>query len=219
MKMQIEIWSDVACPFCYLGKRKFEAALEQFEFKNDVQVVWRSFLLNPDLVTNTATDINTYLSLEKGIPPVQAEEMTAYVTAAGMDAGITFNFNTVVVANTRNAHLLLQLAARHNAQNAAAELLAEAYFTLGKNVDDPAVLTGIGKALSLPETDLNALVASPELQAAVDEDIYRARLMGIRGVPFFLFNNKYAVSGAREPEAFLQSLSKAFSEWKAAPSA
>ena len=131
-KMKVEIWSDVMCPFCYLGKRKFEIALEQFSHKDDIEIEWKSFLLQPDLVTDTTININQYLAEIKDFPLEQARQMNNQVAQAGKAIGLTYNVEQIVVANSFKAHNLIQLAKTQQKQNEVEEKLFEAYFAEGK---------------------------------------------------------------------------------------
>jgi predicted DsbA family dithiol-disulfide isomerase len=212
-KMTVEIWSDIMCPFCYLGKRKFEKALTQFPEKDKVIVVWKSFMLQPDLLTDTSINIHEYLSQIKGFDIERAKQMNAQVGQSAKLVGLDYNYDKMVVANTLKAHILLHYAHKHDKQNEVKESLLKAYFTDGKNVDDIPTLIEIGKEAGL---NVDGLANTFEDQVCIDEvreDIYEAQQLGIRGVPFFAFNKKYGVSGAQEPGVFTQTLQRAFEEW------
>ena len=213
-RMNIEIWSDVMCPFCYLGKRKFENALAMFPEKDKVNVIWKSFLLNPDLKTDTSISIYEYLSREKGFDIEEAKEMNGHITQSARLVGLDYNFDKVIVANTFKAHILLHYAGKQGLQNDVKERLLKAFFTDGRNVDDITTLLEIAIEAGLKT---NALAEALENESYVDEvreDIYEAHQFGIRGVPFFIFDRKYGVSGAQESPVFLQTLEKSFSEWR-----
>ena len=138
--MKVEIWSDIMCPFCYIGKRKFESALAQFEHKDDVDIVWKSFQLNPDMKTEAGKNINQYLAEIKGWSVEQAKEMNDRVTEMAKQVGLEYDLNKAVVANSFNAHRLIQFAKNTGKGDAAEERLFKAYFTEGKNVDELHVL-------------------------------------------------------------------------------
>lgn len=212
--MNIEIWSDVMCPFCYLGKRKFELALEQFPKRDHVQVVWKSFLLQPDLKTDPAVNVHDYLSESKGFPVEKARHLNGQITEAGERVGLEYNFDRVIVANTMNAHRLLHIAKEQEVQDAMKERLLKAYFTDGMNVDDTGTLVELGVEAGVSGEGLSELLESDTYIREVREDIADSRKLGVRGVPFFLFNRRYAVSGAQDPAVFLQTLEKSFSEWR-----
>lgn len=213
-RFTIEIWSDIVCPFCYLGKRKFEAALDQFSGKDHTQVVWKSFQLNPGVKTDTTMSIYTYLSNTKGISEDVARQMTSQISERGKSVGIDYHFNETKVINTFNAHCLLHLAKEDGVQNEVKEQLLKAYFTDGANVDDLETLVQIGIASGLDKEKIELALKNRDFAAAVEEDMALSQRFGIGGVPFFVFDRKYAVSGAQETEVFLSTLEKAFSEWR-----
>ena len=213
-KMKVEIWSDVMCPFCYLGKRKFEIALEQFAHKDDIEIEWKSFLLQPDLVTDTTININQYLADIKDFPIEQARQMNNQVAQAGKAIGLTYNVEQIVVANSFKAHNLIQLAKTQQKQNEIEEKLFEAYFAEGKNIDDIPTLIEVAEKAGLNINGLAEALENADVAKEVQADVDDARKLGIRGVPFFAFNRKYAISGAQEPTAFLSTLEKSFADWK-----
>lgn len=213
-RMVVEIWSDIMCPFCYLGKRKFENALSQFSEKENVSVVWRSFQLNPDLKTDTILTIYDYLIRVKGFEPAKAKEVNDHVTQSGKQVGIDYHFDRVVVANTFRAHILLHFAQKQGMQDETKERLLRAYFTEGRNVDDIQTLLEIGGESGLNMNSFSQDLEDDTYVDEVREDIYDAQQFGIRGVPFFVFDRKYGVSGAQEPSVFSETLEKAFGEWR-----
>ena len=210
--MKIEIWSDVMCPFCYIGKRKFEAALEQFENKANVEVVWKSFQLNPDMKTDPAKNITEYLAEIKGWSIQQAKEMNAHVTNMAKEVGLHYDFDKAIVANSFDAHRLIQLAKKHCKGDEAEEQLFKAYFTEGKNTDDHSTLIEIGISIGLNEIEVKQVLASDQFADDVRKDIIEAQQIGVRGVPFFVVDRKYGVSGAQPTEVFLETLTKAWAE-------
>lgn len=208
--MKINIWSDVRCPFCYIGKRKFEKALERFADKDKVEVIWRSFQLDPNLETKTDVNAIDYISEIKGISQQQAEEMHSHVTRVAKEVGLDFDFEKAVVANSFNAHRLIQLAKTHGLGNEAEEQLFKAHFTEGKNIDDKETLVQTAMAIGLGQKEVEGVLASDAFAKEVSEDESQAHAIGVRGVPFFVFNDKYAVSGAQSPDAFLQALQQSW---------
>jgi protein disulfide-isomerase len=208
--MKVNIWSDVRCPFCYIGKKKFEMALGRFDDKDKVEVIWRSFQLDPNLETKTGINAVDHIAAIKGISQEQAEEMHNHVTRVAKEVGLEFNFEKAVVANSFNAHRLIQLAKTRGLGNEAEEQLFKAHFTEGKNIDDNEVLIQAGVAIGLNEKDIRAMLASDAFAKEVSEDESQAHAIGVRGVPFFVFNGKYAVSGAQSPDAFLQALQQSW---------
>lgn len=212
--MKINIWSDIRCPFCYIGKRKFEAALEKFPHKNEVEVIWRSFQLDPNLKTRTDISTYDYFAQIKGKSKDEAIQMHEYVNEVARQVGLSFDFENAIVANSFNAHRLIQFARTKDLGDEAEELLFKAHFTEGKNIDDNAVLLEIGVALGLGEEAVKEVLESDAYAKEVQEDELRARAIGVRGVPFFVFNDKVAVSGAQSPETFLETLNKAWAEYE-----
>lgn len=213
--MNIEIWSDIMCPFCYIGKRHLESALAQMTEKDTVSVIWKSFQLDPGL-SNEKTYGSTYqyLAERKGLSVAQAKEMTAGVAASGRQAGVSLNFDRTVIANTHDAHRLIHLAQHHGLASAMEEALFRAHFADGKDVADRGTLIELGKDVGLDEETVASVLDSRRYAEDVSADIDEARELGIRGVPFFVVNRKYAISGAQPTEAFLQTLEKAFAEWR-----
>lgn len=210
--MQVNIWSDIRCPFCYIGKRKFEAALEKFPHKDKVEVIWRSFELDPNLITRKDISMYDYFAELKGMTREHAVQMNNQVSQVAKEVGLDFNIEQSVVANSFDGHRLIQLAKAHGLGSEAEEALFKAHFTDGENIDDQKVLINIGRSIGLDESEINQMYASEAYSAEVREDQKLAQSIGVRGVPFFVFNDKYAVSGAQSPESFLEVLEKAFSE-------
>lgn len=213
-KMKIEIWSDIICPFCYLGKREFELALDQFQFKDQIEVIWKSFQLSPTLKTNTELSIYDHLSREKGIPEEQARSMTKGITDRGKSIGISYNFEQSIVANTLKAHMLLHFAQHVGVQNQIKERLLFLHFTQGVNVDSDDILLEICDEFNLNRAEFQRALETNSLKAEVLNDIEQARVYGITGVPFFVFDRKYAVSGAQQNSIFQRTIQQAFDEWK-----
>ncbi|MFD2936243.1 DsbA family oxidoreductase [Spirosoma flavum] len=217
--MDVEIWSDVMCPFCYIGKRKFENALNQFTHKDQVNVVWKSFQLNPDMKTEPGKNINQYLADVKGWSLDEAKGMNDRVTAMAHEVGLSYDFDKAVVANSWDAHRFIQLAKQHGLGDAAEERLFRAYFTEGRDTSNHVTLLELGTEIGLVAADIEQMLQSNQYAEAVSQDIYEAQQVGVRGVPFFVLNRRYAVSGAQQPETFLGALNTAWSEWeKANPS-
>lgn len=212
--MKIEIWSDIVCPFCYIGKRKFENALNSFDQKDKVEIVWRSFQLDPDMKQIKGQSVDEYLGIRKGTTTEKGKEMNAYMSAVAKEVGLEYNFDIAIINNTMNAHRLSHLAAKHGIQNTMEEALFDAYYTKGKDIGDVETLTEIGVSAGLDKADIDALFASVEYTAAVKMDQVEAGQIGVQGVPFFVFNNKYAVSGAQPTEVFKEMLAKVWEDEK-----
>lgn len=210
--MKVEIWSDVVCPFCYIGKRHFENALKDFAAKESVEIVWRSFQLDPSIKPNSGQTLNDYLAKRKGITLEHAREMNEYVTQAAQQVGLSYNLDKAVVANTLNAHRLIHLAAKHGLADQAEERLFIAYFTEGKDIGNTDILLQLGTEIGLNAEEVKQVLESDRYTQEVQEDQYLAGQVGARGVPFFVFNNKYAVSGAQPSSVFTKALQKAYEE-------
>lgn len=214
--MKIEIWSDIMCPFCYIGKKHLETALKQFGDADAIDVVWKSYQLDPYIPRNPEyKNTYAYLAASKGMSYDEAKRMTAGVTQAAANAGLTLDFEQAVVANSFDAHRLVHLAQTQGLANAVKEGLFRAHFTEGKDVNSREVLTAVGTAAGVAEAEIAAVLDSERYSDEVAHDIREARDIGVRGVPFFVFNRKYAVSGAQPPDVFLQTLEKSFAEWRA----
>ncbi|WBX76225.1 DsbA family oxidoreductase [Tenacibaculum ovolyticum] len=207
--MTITVWSDIRCPFCYIAKRKLENAISQFNYKDEVVVEWKSFELDPRLETNTKINtIDYYVS--KGASRQQMTDLFSNATRMAKEVGITFNLNEIIVANSFKAHKLVHVAKAVNKQNEAKELLLKAYFTDGENIDDSNVLLQIGEDLGFSKENLEDKLSDKSLEVSIREDQELAKEVGVSGVPFFVFNNKQALSGAQSEETFLEMIKKTY---------
>jgi predicted DsbA family dithiol-disulfide isomerase len=202
--VDIEIFSDIACPWCYLGKRRLEHALSRFD--DDVTVRWRPYQLDPEAPA-VATPLQPALAAKfGGIERVR--EMNAQLAELGRAAGLDYRFEDAHHVNTFAAHRLAWYAERDGRGNEVAEALFRAYFTEGRNVADPQVLLEVGVATGLDRDRLTGFLGSDEGVAEVDAELAEARALGITGVPTFVFAGKYAVSGAQESETLLEVLNE-----------
>lgn len=208
--VKVEIWSDVVCPWCYIGKRRFEQALEQFEHKQDIDIEWKSFQLDPETKSDPGKSIHQMLADKKGISVDRAREMNDHVTGLAREEGLTYNFDQAVVANTFDAHRLIQLAKKHGLGAKAEERLFKAYFTEGFNLADHDALVKLGSEIGLSEQDVSNMLSTNAYAEEVSRDAYEAYQLGIHSVPTFIFNEQYGISGAQEPELFLNTLRKAW---------
>lgn len=208
-KIEVEIWSDVRCPFCYIGKRKFEAALEQFPQKEDVKITWKSFQLDPTLETKPENTTLDYFIETKGVSKDQARQMFGHAKKMAAEVGLNFDLENTVVANSFKAHRLIQLAKSKGLANEMEEALFRLNFSEGKNIDDDEELLKTGKAAGLTEEDLLDVLKSDDFSYEVKQDEMEAKNIGVTGVPFFVFNRKFAVSGAQPEDVFLNTLKKA----------
>ncbi len=210
--MKVKIWSDVRCPFCYIGKKKFENALVDFSGKDHVEIEWKSYQLDPTLKTDPNLNTLEYFMKVKNISESQAREMFKGATQMAEEVGLDFNLEGSVLANSFMAHRLIQLAKSKGVDNEAEEALFKAHFTEGKNIDDPKVIEEIATSIGLNSNEVKDMLASEAFSYEVKQDEMEARNIGVRGVPFFVVDDKYAISGAQPSEVFLQTLQKAWEE-------
>lgn len=211
--MKIEIWSDIMCPFCYIGKRKLEKSIETHPNRDSIEIEWKSYQLNPDLQTDVSLNINDYLAAHKGMSLDQAKQLSQQVAEMAALEGLVYNMDKAVVANSFRAHAFLHFAKGYRKQDEAKELLFKSYFTDGKNIDDIEVLKDLATQLNLNGNELVIVLQNNELDGEVKRDIHEARQLGVQGVPFFVYDRKYAISGAQPQELFVQTLEKALTEW------
>lgn len=209
--MIVTIWSDIRCPFCYIGKRKFEHALSKFEHKDKVKVEWKSFELDPNLRTNPDLSTMDYF-VNKGANMDQMIQMQNNIKAMAKEVGLAFDFEDAVVANSFNAHKLMHAAKKIHKQNEASELLFKAQFIEGKNIDDLNVLVSIGEHLGFKTDDIKEQLNSSALDKSVADDQMEAKEIGVTGVPLFVFNNQHAISGAQPDDVFLEALETYYQE-------
>lgn len=208
--MKVEIWSDVLCPFCYLGKRRLEGALGKFPQKDQVEIVWKSFRLNPDIQNGTGKSLNDYLAETKGWSREQTRSMHERLAAAGAEAGLVYDFDRAVVANSFDALRLAQFAKERGRGDAMKERLFKAYFSEGADIGDVSVLAKLAEETGLDPGEATSALESGAYADAVEADVQEAMRLGITGVPFFVLDRKFAVSGAQDEDVFLMALEKAF---------
>ena len=210
--MKIEIWSDVVCPWCAIGKRRFESALERFEHRDDVEVVYRSFELDPTAPAERPGTQNEYLAAKYGVPLAEAERMHERVTTAAAAEGLDFRFDRARSGNTFDAHRLLHLAKEHGLQVALKERLMRGYFTEGEPIGTKDALRRLAVDAGLDEELVIKTLETDAYASAVRADESRAAALGISGVPFFVLDEKYGVSGAQPADMLLQVLDQAWAE-------
>ncbi len=212
-KLTVEIWSDVVCPFCFIGKREFEAALARFPHRDSVEVVWKSFELDPNSPVRSAEDTYTMLANKYGMSREDARNRVSGVAQRGQTVGIAFNFDAVTNANSFDAHRLIQFAKSKGKGDAIEEALFGAHFTQGAVVSDRPTLVRLGVSVGLDAAELERMLADQNAFAdAVRTDEREAQQFGIRGVPFFALDRKYAVSGAQSAQHFSSALEQAWKE-------
>lgn len=210
--MKIEIWSDIACPFCYIGKRHLEEALDEFEHASDVNVVWHSFELDPEAETETDKNIYEKLASKYGQSLEWAKQANEDLKQKAAEVGIEFNPEKIIPTNSFDAHRLIKLAEENGLADEAEEELFKAYFTEGKNISNPETLHQVGTSIGLDEDDIQSTLESDAYSEEVRADEKEAQQIGVRGVPFFVFNRKFAVSGAQPVHTFVEALEKSYAD-------
>jgi predicted DsbA family dithiol-disulfide isomerase len=210
--MQVEIWSDVVCPWCYLGKRRFEQALSGFAHRDDVQVVYRSFELDPSAPVGVTTPTVELLADKYGMSPAQASQAQREMEERAAGDGLTFRMAGLRRGNTRDAHRLIQLAKDRGRQEAVVERLHRAYFTDQDSVFDHEALTRLAVEAGLDRDEVTDLLAGDSYNEHVDTDQAMARALGATGVPLFVIDRKYGISGAQPADTITQVLERAWSE-------
>lgn len=213
-QMTIEVWSDVVCPFCYVGKRKLEAALKATGVDNEVNVVWKSFQLDPSFSPVPGRDIYDSLAKSKGMTRDWAIQASAHVADMASKEGLTYDFDKVIPANTQKAHELIHAAAIRGKQDQMKEALLNAYFVEGVDLNSIDELLRLAGGLNLPIEEIKAELYASQWEDEVKADIAQAGQIGVRGVPFFVFNRRYAISGAQPNELFEQTINQSIDEWK-----
>ncbi|MBD7913352.1 MULTISPECIES: DsbA family oxidoreductase [Clostridium] len=210
--MKIEVWSDFVCPFCYIGKRRLEIALNKFKHKDEVEVIFKSFELDPGAKKKYDENIHELIAKKYGIPLEQAKGSNAKLVEQAKEVGLNFNFDDLIPTNTFDAHRLSHYAKTEGKMNELAERLLKAYFVDSLNLSDHKVLAVLAGEVGLNEEEALKVLESEEYGTNVRNDEKTASKLNITGVPFFVFNNKYAVSGAQPPELFLEVLEKVKAE-------
>ena len=215
--MRVEIWSDVVCPWCYVGKRRFEAALDRFEESGRVEVVWRSFELDPSAPVTSDVDLVGHLAAKYRVSRDEARAMNDRVTALAAGEGLDMRLDIAHRGRTFDAHRLLHLAAERGLQGELKERLLAAYQTEGEPIADPEALARAAVAVGFDEVEARAVLAGTAYADAVRSDQEEARRLGVTGVPFFVFDRRYAVSGAQSGDVLLEALRRAWSEREPRP--
>lgn len=210
--MTIEIWSDVVCPFCYIGKRELERALAQFEHADQVQVVWRSFELDPDAPARSEHDMYGMLVAKYGGTREDAKARVEGVVQRARTVGLDYQMDKAVIGSSFDAHRLLQLAKTKGLGDAMKERLFKAYFTEGAHLADTPTLVRLGSEVGLDGAEVAEMLSTSAFTDAVRKDEQDARRVGVRGVPFFVVDGRYSVSGAQPSEVFLGALKQAWGE-------
>ncbi len=210
--MKVEIWSDIVCPFCYIGKRKFETALADFAGKDKVEIEWKSFQLDPEMDNKEGLNVHEYLGKRKGGTAADGKRMNDSMTAAAAEVGLQYDFDNGIINNTINAHRLLHWAKAAGLQNELKERIFKAYYTEGIDTANIAELVRLAKETGLDPVQARKVLEENLYVNEVLQDQQEAAELGVQGVPFYVFNRKYAVSGAQPSEVFAQVLNKALQE-------
>jgi len=210
--MQVEIWSDMICPWCYIGKRRFEKALAQFEQRKNINVVWRSFELDPNAPPQYPGTLEELLARKYGVSPQQAAAMNARVTGIAKEVGLEYRLASARPGNTFDAHRLLHLATARQLGDRAIERIMHAYFSESLPVGNRVELARLAPEFGIAENDALAMLESDDYSGAVRVDEARAAEFGITGVPFFVFDEKSGISGAQPVEVFAEALQQAWAD-------
>ena len=214
--MKVEIWSDIVCPFCYIGKRKFEKALDGFAAKDKVEIEWKSFQLDPEMDNKEGLSVHAYLGKRKGGTTADGKRMNDQMSAIAKEVGLNYDFDNGIINNTLPAHQLLHFAKTKGLQNELKERIFKAYYTEGKDTGDMETLVQLATEVGLEAAEARTVLQDNLYKAEVRNDQEEAQQIGVQGVPFYVFNRKYAVSGAQSPEVFAEVLSKVWEEEKPA---
>ncbi|MGE4320568.1 MAG: DsbA family protein [Acholeplasmataceae bacterium] len=210
--MKIEIWSDFGCPFCYIGKARFEQALNQFEHKDSVEVIYKAYQLNPYAPKEMKGSAAEAFAQGHGMSVSQAKDRFKMFVENAKTAGLTYNYDIIQMTNTFDAHRLAKWANQFGLEPKLTSLLMKAYFTDGKNVADFSTLVAIAQEAGLNADEAKKVLEEGQFKDQVNAEINEARQVGVQGVPFFVINRKYGVSGAQATEYFLQALRQIYQE-------
>ncbi len=210
--MKVEIWSDVVCPWCYIGKRRFESALGRFAHRDDVEVVWRSFELDPSAPARRTGDSAQRLADKYGMSREQAVASQDRLTQMAAQEGLAFHFENAQSGNTFDAHRMLHLASQRGVQDEVKERLFRAYFSEGEPIGEAETLVRLAAEVGLDSAEAEAVLASDTYTADVRAEEQEARELGINGVPFFVVDRRYGVSGAQPADVLLQVLDRAWAD-------
>ena len=210
--MRIEVWSDVVCPWCYVGKRRLESALSRFPSRDEIEVVWRSFELDPEAPRRRDGSAAEHLARKYGMSEEQVASSWARLTELAAAEGVEYHLDRTQGGSSFDAHRLIHLGAEHGRQDEVKERFLRAYFTEGEAIGEPSVLRRLAIEAGLPAGDTDDVLATDRFAAEVREDEDRARLLGINGVPFFAIDERYGVSGAQSSELLFDAISTAWAE-------
>lgn len=204
--MKVEIWSDINCPFCYIGKRKFENAVKEFD--GEVEVEFKSYQLDPTFPKDEHAKTEEILAKKYNMTPEKAREMNQQVAQTAAEVGLEFNADKVHTLNTLDAHRVTHLAKEHGKMKEVMENMFESHFVNGELVNDRDILIKNSTKAGIDQAEVEALLDSDKYEDVVVASQEEAKQLGVQGVPFFIFDRKYAVSGAQPTETFLEVLNK-----------
>ncbi|WEG14796.1 DsbA family oxidoreductase [Pullulanibacillus sp. KACC 23026] len=216
--MKIELWSDFVCPFCYIGKQRLEMAISRFPHKEEVEVIYKSFQLDPHAEAYSEKSIYEVLAAKFGSTVEQVKKMNESLIQQAAEIGLDFNYEIMKPTNTLDAHRLAKLAKSLDKEHALTNLLLKGYFTDGKNIGDPNTLLDLAEKAGIDRESASKVLNTPDAYLAdVQKDIEEAQAIGVQGVPFFVVNRKYAISGAQPLETFVGALNQIWQEEHPAP--
>lgn len=210
--MKIEVWSDFACPFCYIGKRRLEGALEQFAHGDQVEVEFRSFELDPSAKRDVDYNVHEMLASKYGMTVEQAKANNVSLTEQARTLGLDYHMDKMILTNTFDAHRLTHFAAGYGKREEMAERLFKAYFTDSKHLGDIETLADLAAEIGLDRNEALKALEGADFTQEVRQNEEEAQQIGVRGVPFFVIDRKYAISGAQQNEVFLQTIEQAWNE-------
>ena len=210
--MKIEIWSDIFCPFCYIGKRRFENALQQFSKKSEVEVIYRSFELNPNAPKHHEGDIHGLIASKYGISYEEAKANNDNIVKQAASIGLNYNFDTLIPTNSFDAHRMIHFAAAYGKMQEMTEQLFIAYFTDSKDISNMETLANIAVIIGLDKEEALNVLNSDNYAKEVRADEEEGSKLGVNSVPFFVLNRKIVVTGAQSTEVFLKALEKAWED-------
>ncbi len=214
-KLKVEVWSDIVCPFCYIGKRNYESALAEFEHKDKVELKFKSYQLDPNFVQDSTQKHNYRQGLAQkyGRSLEEIDKMIEQMTDSANAVGLNFDLDNAIQFNTFDAHRVLHLAEEKGVGNQLKEALLKAYFIEAKDLGNKEVLKSEALKLGLSSDDIEKALTDDQYAYMVRQDIQEASNLQISGVPFYVFDRKYGVSGAQPPAVFLDTLRKTYAEW------
>ena len=217
--LKLEVWSDIACPWCYVGKRRLESALEKFQHRSEVELIWRAFELDPGAPRERPRDVShvEFIARKYGMSLAQAQKSTDHLVQLASAEGLSFDFAHIRSGNTFDAHRLVHLALSHGRQDAVKERMLKAYFEQGELMSDHGTLVRLATEAGLDAAEVTDVLSGDSYAADVRSDEASARELGISGVPCFVFDRRFGVSGAQSSEVMLNALEKAWSERAVTP--